>query len=223
MDTVGRGRDRLLGLLFLALVVLAIGLLIVGYGVPVGVGALAGLVLGFLAGTVGALWLGRGSGRSITFGGVEWSSESAQPTAALMAEMQELGEISSVDLGPIRSVLPVLARAEAGGLDIDLVTVEVHEAGLAMTLDVVSRPGTLPPASMARVLVSDDTGTTYRASAQGQGGLLSRMRYAVTAIPAPPPAATRLEITIERFYDPFSGGRQQESGPWTFSVALPPR
>jgi hypothetical protein len=202
---------------------LAIGLLIVGYGVPVGVGALAGLVLGFLAGTVGALWLGRGSGRSITFGGVEWSSESAQPTAALMAEMQELGEISSVDLGPIRSVLPVLARAEAGGLDIDLVTVEVHEAGLAMTLDVVSRPGTLPPASMARVLVSDDTGTTYRASAQGQGGLLSRMRYAVTAIPAPPPAATRLEITIERFYDPFSGGRQQESGPWTFSVALPPR
>jgi hypothetical protein len=140
-----------------------------------------------------------------------------------MAEMQELGEISSVDLGPIRSVLPVLARAEAGGLDIDLVTVEVHEAGLAMTLDVVSRPGTLPPASMARVLVSDDTGTTYRASAQGQGGLLSRMRYAVTAIPAPPPAATRLEITIERFYDPFSGGRQQESGPWTFSVALPPR
>jgi hypothetical protein len=223
METIGRGRDRLLGLLFLALVALAIGLLIAGYGVAVGVGALAGMVLGFLAGTLGALWLGRGSGRSITFGGMEWSSESAQPTAALMAEMQELGEISSVDIGPIRSILPVLARAEAGGLDVELVTVEVHEAGLAMTLDVASRPGTLPPASMARVSVSDDTGTAYRASAQGQGGLPSRMRYAVTAIPAPPPAATRLEITIERFLDPFPGGRQQASGPWRFSVALSSR
>lgn len=223
METIGRGRDRLLGLLFLALVALAIGLLIAGYGVAVGVGALAGMVLGFLAGTLGALWLGRGSGRSITFGGMEWSSESAQPTAALMAEMQELGEISSVDIGPIRSILPVLARAEAGGLDVELVTVEVHEAGLAMTLDVASRPGTLPPASTARVSVSDDTGTAYRASAQGQGGLPSRMRYAVTAIPAPPPAATRLEITIERFLDPFPGGRQQASGPWRFSVALSSR
>jgi hypothetical protein len=223
METIGRGRDRLLGLLVLALVALAIGLLIAGYGVAVGVGALAGMVLGFLAGTLGALWLGRGSGRSITFGGMEWSSESAQPTAALMAEMQELGEISSVDIGPIRSILPVLARAEAGGLDVELVTVEVHEAGLAMTLDVASRPGTLPPASTARVSVSDDTGTAYRASAQGQGGLPSRMRYAVTAIPAPPPAATRLEITIERFLDPFPGGRQQASGPWRFSVALSSR
>lgn len=223
METIGRGRDRLLGLLFLALVALAIGLLIAGYGVAVGVGALAGMVLGFLAGTLGALWLGRGSGRSITFGGTEWSSESAQPTAALMTEMQELGEISSVDIGPIRSILPALARAEAGGLDVELVTVEVHEAGLAMTLDVASRPGTLPPASMARVSVSDDTGTAYRASAQGQGGLPSRMRYAVTAIPAPPPAATRLEITIERFLDPFPGGRQQASGPWRFSVALSSR
>ncbi len=220
METIGRGRDRLVGLLLLVLVIVAVGLLIVGYGVAVGVGALAGLVLGFLAGTLGVLWLGRGSGRSITFGGMEWSSESGRPTAELMAEMQELGEISSVDVGPIRSVLPVLARADAGGLDVELVTVEVHEAGLAMTLDVARRPGTLPPASMARVSVSDDTGTAYRASAQGQGGLPSRMRYAVTAIPAPQPAATRLEITIERFFDPFPGGRQQASGPWRFSVAL---
>lgn len=223
METIGRGRDRLIGLLFLVFVIVAVGLLIAGYGVAVGVGALAGLVLGFVAGTLGVLWLGRGSGRSITLGGMEWSSESGRPTAELMAEMQELGEISSVDIGPIRSVLPVLARADAGGLDVELVTVEVHEAGLAMTLDVASRPGTLPPASMARVSVSDDAGTAYRASAQGQGGLPSRMRYAVTAIPAPPPAATRLEITIERFFDPFPGGRQQASGPWRYSIALPSR
>jgi hypothetical protein len=137
-----------------------------------------------------------------------------------MAEMQELGEISGVDIGRIRSVLPVLATAEAGGLEVQLVTVEVHEAGLAMTLDVASRPGALPPASMARVSLSDDTGTAYRASAQGQGGFLGRMRYGVTAIPVPPTLATRLEITIDRFFDPFPGSRQPAVGPWTFSVAL---
>lgn len=220
MDTVGRGWDRLVALLFLAIVVAAVVLLISGYGVAVGIGALAGLVLGFLAGTLGLLWLGRGSGRSITVGGMEWSSESGQPTAELMAEMQELGEISGVDIGRIRSVVPVLANAEGGGLDLQLVTVEIHEAGLAMTLDVRSQPGALPPASMARVSVTDDAGTAYRASAQGQGGFPGRMQYSVTAIPASPPDATQLEITIDRFFDPFPGSRQPAVGPWTFSVAL---
>ena len=221
MESVGRSWDRLPALLFLALVVVAVALLIAGYGVAVGAGALAGLVAGFLAGTLGLLWLGRGSGRSITFGGMEWSSDSGRPTAELMAELPEIGEISSVDLGPIRSVVPVLASAEAGGLDVQLVTVEVHEAGLSITLEVASRPGALPPASMARLAVSDDAGTTYRAAGQGQGGFPGRMRYAVTAIPVPPSAATRLDITIERFFDPFPGGREQASGPWRFSVALP--
>ncbi len=221
MGLSGRERGRLVGLLFLAVVIVAVGLLIAGYGVAVGVGALVGLVLGFVAGTFGLLWLGRGSGRSITFGGMAWSSLSEEPAAELMAEVRELGELSGVDTGPLLSVLPVLARAEAGGLEAELVTVELHEAGLSMTLDVASRPGTVPPASMALVSVVDDAGTSYRAAAQGQGGSPGRMRYAVTAIPAPPPRATRLEVTVERFLDPFPGGRRQATGPWRFSVVLP--
>jgi hypothetical protein len=137
-----------------------------------------------------------------------------------MAEMQELGEISGVDIGAVRSVLPVLATAEAGGVNVQLVSVEVHEAGLAMTFDVASHLGTLPPASMARLAVSDDAGTTYRASAQGQGGLPGRMRYAVIAIPTPPAAATALQVRIERFFDPFPGGRSAAVGPWAFSISL---
>ena len=220
METVGRRWDRLAGLLFLALVVAAVGLLIAGYGIAVGVGALVGLALGFLAGALGALWLGRGSGRSITFGGMEWSSESGRPTAELIAEMQELGEISSIDIGPIQAVIPVLGSAESGGLNVQLVSVEIHEAGLAMTFDVASHLGTLPPASMARLVVSDDAGTTYRASAQGQGGLPGRMRYAVTAVPTPPTAATALQVRIERFFDPFPGGRSSAVGPWSFTIPL---
>ena len=220
METVGRRWDRLAGLAFLGIVVVAIGLLVAGYGVAVGVGVLVGLVLGVLAGTVGALWLGRGSGRSITFGGMEWLSDADGPAAGLMAEMQEIGEISGVDIGRIRSVQPVLAIAAAAGLAVQLVSVEIHEAGLGMTIDVRSGIGALPPASMARVSVSDDVRTAYRAAARGEGGFPGQMRYAVTAIPAPPAAATRLEVTIERFHDPFPGGRQPAAGPWPFSVAL---
>jgi hypothetical protein len=102
-----------------------------------------------------------------------------------------------------------------------LVSVEIHEAGLAMTFDVASHLGTLPPASMARLTVSDDAGTTYRAAAQGQGGLPGRMRYAVSAIPTPPAAATAVDVRIERFFGPFPSGRSSAVGPWSFSIPLP--
>lgn len=222
MELSGRRWDRLVPLLFLAVVVLAAALLIAGYGVAVGVGALVGLLLGLVAGVVGVLWLGRGPGRSITFGR-EWSSGSEPPMPGLMVEMRELAEISGLDTGRTTMVVPVQATAEVEGLVVELVTLEIHEAGMVMTLDVTSRPGVLPAASTARVSVSDDAGTTYRAAAQAQGGMPGRMRYTVTAIPAPSRAATHLVITIERFFDPFPGGRQQAGGPWVFSVSLPPR
>jgi hypothetical protein len=174
---------------------------------------------------LGSLWLWRGSGRSVTIGGMAWSSD--RPMAALMpdeviTEMRDLSEISAVDLGMIRSVMPVLATTEAGGLSVQLLTIEQHEAGLAMTVEVHTQPGALPPASMARVAVADDIGTVYRASAQGQGGSPGQVRYQVTAIPTAPPAATRLDVRIERFLDPFPGGRRAVVGPWGFSVPLPP-
>jgi hypothetical protein len=220
MQTAGGLWGRLFGLLFLAVVVGAAALLIVGYGVVVGVGAIAGLILGSVAGILGSMWLGRGFGRSVTFGSMEWSSE--KPTPELMAEMREISEISGIDLGAIRSVRPVLATVEADGLSLQLVAIEQHEAGLAMTVDVRTRPGAFPPASMARVSVTDDVATAYRASAQGQGGSLGQMRYQVAVIPAPPPAATRLGIRIERFIDPFSDPGRATVGPWTFSVPLDP-
>ncbi len=209
-----------MGILFLAIVAGAVVLLIAGHGIAVGLGAFAGLILGVVAGTLGSLWLWRGSGRSITFGGTQWSAE--QPTVELMAEMRELSELSAVDLGAIRSVTPVLATAEAAGLAVQLVTIEHHEAGLAMTLDVRTGPGAFPPASMARVSVTDDAATAYRASAQGQGGWPGQIRYLVAVIPAPPPAATRLDVRIERFLDPFPDGRRSAIGPWTFAVPLHP-
>jgi hypothetical protein len=213
--------DRLLGAVILTVVVAAVGLLIAGYGVPVGFGTLVGLILGFLAGTIGSLWLARGAGRSVSFGGREWSSDWTNPGPDQIAEMQDLAAVSGVSLGTVGSVTPVLATAEAAGLIVQLVTIEHHEGGLAMTIDVRSRPGVLPPGSMARVAISDDVGTQYRASAMAHGGSPTEIRYVLTAIPALPDAATRLDMVIERFVDLMPGApRDATLGPWSFSVSL---
>jgi hypothetical protein len=211
-------RDRVLGLAWLALAVGVAVLLIAGYGLPVGLGALGGVLLGFVAGAVGALWLGRGSGRSITFGGQEWSSMSA--STVLTAELEDLSEIGSADLGDVRAVVPVLMAREASGLVVTVVAVELREGGVILSFDVQVRPGTIRPGWLARVLLADDVGTSYRAIAQGQGGSPTTTRYVATALPAPPSAATRLDVRIERFSDVEPGRDRTKDGPWTFTVPL---
>jgi hypothetical protein len=222
MQTDGRLWGRLFGFVFLAVVVGAVGLLIAGYGVPVGLGALAGLILGAVAGMLSALWLMRGFGRSVSFGGYDWSSEDTalRPSAEDMAAMHELAELSGIDLGPIRSIRPVLQTVEAGGRSVQLVAIEEHEAGLSMVFEVRTGPGVRPPGSMARVSLTDDAGTAYRAAGQGQGGWPGRMRYEVTATPALPPTATRLDVRVERFVDHFRRPAADDAGPWVFSVPL---
>jgi hypothetical protein len=200
-------------------------LLIAGYGVAVGVGALVGLVLGFLAGALGVMWLGRGPGRSVSFANLDWSSEdqsSDRPTADLIAEMHELTEVMTIDLGSVKSVTPVLMTVEAGGLSVELVSIEQREAGLTMLVDVRTHLGTVAPASMARVSVGDDVGTRYRASAQGHGGQAGAMRYVVSVVAAFPPSATRLDISIDHFIDPFPGRGRGIVGPWAFSAVMAP-
>jgi hypothetical protein len=211
---------RIFGFVFLIAVGGAVVLLLVGYGVPVGLGAVAGLILGFVAGMLGVLWALRGAGRSVSFAGMEWSSDSVPPTESLLAEMNELTEVQQIDLGGIQAVRPALQTVEAGGLTIQLVSVEEREAGMTLDLDVRVGVGARPPAHMAKVTVTDDLGTGYRASAMSQGGSPSHMRFGVSVIPALPPAATRLEVRVERFVDPFERRAADQAGPWTFSIDL---
>jgi hypothetical protein len=227
MDQAGR---RLPALLFVAIVLVAIVALLAGYGIPVGVGALVGLVLGAIAGVVGVLWLMRGPGRSVQLGSYSWSSSDTLsssdttrvPSRDSVAEMHELMEVLAVDLGPIQSILPVLSTVEAGGLEVQLVAIEVHEAGASLSLGVRAQPGTLPPLPMVKVSVTDDRGTPYRAIGQAQGGGPGRLRYEVTVIPAIPPASRQLSVQVDRFLDPFGGARRTSAGPWAFDVRLPP-
>jgi hypothetical protein len=189
----------------------------------VGVGALIGFVLGAMAGAIGVLWLGRGSGRSVHLAGYSWLSydTNASPSIDPVADMRELTEVLAVDLGPIQSIVPALSSVEADGLDIQLLAIELHEAGASLGFDVHARPGGLPPLPMVAVSVTDDLGTAYRALGQGQGGGPGRQRYEVAIIPAVPDAARHLSVRIDGFIDPFQGARRMPTGPWAFEVTLP--
>jgi hypothetical protein len=219
---MGDVRSRLPALLFWAIVLVAIVALLAGYGIPVGVGALVGLVLGAIAGAVGVLWLVRGPGRSIHLGGYSWSSLDATGVPSVdPSEMRELTDVLGVDLGPIHSIVPVLSTVEAHGLEIQLLAIELHEAGASLGFDVRARPGALPALQMVKVSVMDDVGTLYRALGQGQGGGPGRMRYEVTVIPAVPTASRHVSVQIDGFIDPFGGARGSQAGPWAFEVPLP--
>jgi hypothetical protein len=131
-----------------------------------------------------------------------------------------MSELASVDLGPTRTILPILATAEAGGLIVELVAAEIHDAGARLEVDVRSSPGSLPPGFFADVAVSDDVGTRYRASGQGNGGGPGPTRYAVVVVPPAPRSARQLEVRIERFLDPFPAAGRIATGPWAFRVVL---
>ncbi|HEV2005598.1 MAG TPA: hypothetical protein VGQ85_03210 [Candidatus Limnocylindrales bacterium] len=221
-------RGRIFGLVVLAILIGTIALLVAGYGLAVGLGALAGLVLGFAVGLFAffSTWQGRGQ---VTFGNSgssgSWSymsNVSMDETESPMENMRELSEVFTVDLGPVRSIIPVLATSVAAGLTLQLLDVELHEAGLALNLDMEVGHGVLMPPSMARVSITDEAGTAFRASAHSQGGSPTRVRVQVVAIPVPPTGTRNLIVRIAEFVDPpFPHMGRPVAGPWTFAISLP--
>jgi len=224
VNRIGGIAIQISALAFVAIVLVTIGLLIGGYGLPTGLGALVGFIVGSLAGLVGVLWLSRGSGRTVSVGGLHWNSQSSRsvdPDLERMALMRELTEVAGVDLGRVRRIVPVTETTKAADLTLQLIDVELHDAGLTINFDVEIGIGTLHPPHMARLSMTDDAGTAYRTSVQGNGSGPSRMRLFGVAIPAVPPSARRLTVRLDEFLDPFPPGPEPVVGPWTFEVDLP--
>jgi hypothetical protein len=222
MNARGFLRGRLMGLTFLMCLVVATGTLIAGQGIAVGLGALAGLILAFAVGLFAFFSIWHRNGQ-VTFGGSSSSHAFGETNAdpnGQRERIHDLTEILPIDLGRVRSVVPALSTSVANGFSVEMIAVELCEAGLALNLDVHVAPGLPHPASMARVSITDDLGTAYRASAQGSGWMPSRLRVQVKAIPAVPSAASRLTVRIEEFLDPFPGMGNAVTGPWVFEVPL---
>jgi hypothetical protein len=213
--------SRLPALVLLVLVIAAASLLVAGWRVPVGVGVLTGLVLGFVA-ILAAMAIAQRSGGSVSFSSMRPAPHQAEPGLALLEKHgRDSMRVVGVDAGDLQRVIAVGAAVEAGGVRLELIAVELRTDGGLATFVGQTRPPIGPPGHFAEVRVSDDANTAYVAAGQGMGGPTpTTTRHEVRFAPAPPEAAAVLSITIDRFIDPFPSGALPIEGPWTFEISL---
>jgi len=215
--------SRVPAFLLLGLVLVATALLIAGYGLPVGIGVITGLLLGS---AVVLAFLGLSS-RSRGGAGFTWLSPDVpanQPDHELIQRHgRDSMRVAGVDAGALRRVIPLGDAVEAGGTRVELVALEIREDGAIATLVAHTRPPGGPVGHFVEVTVSDDAGTAYVASGQGSGGANpGTSRHEIRFAPAPPEGTRTLTLRIEAFMDPFPfpGRAIQLRGPWEFRVTL---
>jgi hypothetical protein len=206
----------------LGLVLLAAALLIAGYGLPVGVGVIAGLLLG-LAVFLAFLAMNPRSRSYRGFG--TWSGGAGSTVEPAMAPLErhvrDSMRVIGVDDGALRRVIALGAVFESGGVRVELIALEIREDGCVATLVAHTRPPVGSVGHFIDVTVSDDGGMTYVASGQGAGGSgPGTSRHEIRFAPAPPETARTLTLRIEAFTDPFPGRAVEQRGPWEFRVEL---
>lgn len=214
-------------LVFIGLLVLVAFLLIAGYGLPVGIGFTAGLVLGTVAATVSWFWVRAGiaGSRSVSFGGFDDISTDPQANSADMERYaRAMNRVAAVEQGQLRRVVAIGQSAMAGRVRVELIALELRDAGGLVAVAVQSSPPNPPAGSFVELTVTDDVGTEYAAASSG-GGMSSpgSSRLEVRFAPAPPAAATTLVIRIDEFLEPLlgpSGHPDRLVGPWEFRVPL---
>lgn len=214
--------SRIPAFVLVGLVLVAAGLLVAGYGVAVGVGVIAGLILG-VAVVLAFLAMNPRSGASVGSG--SWSSSGRSADVPAMALVERHGRdamrVAGVDAGDLRRVIPIGEAVTAGGARVELVALEVREDGAIVTAVAHTRPPVGQAGHLMEVTVSDDAGTPYVASGQASGGSgPGATRHEIRISPAPPEGARTLTLRIEAFLDPFPGVADQLRGPWEFRIAL---
>ena len=213
-------RSRAPGLVLLAFLILTAILLVAGYGAPVGIGLLIGLVFGAAAGLFSVLWLRfRGGQSSMAFTSL---SPSHQASSFEMPDVfRDMDRVQRVDHGALIRVIPGGAADDVAGVRLELIALEIRSSGAVAHLAATSEPPAGTPGSFARVTIEDDLATAYVAAAMGSSGSAERMRFEVKFAPAPPAGAATLRVRIDEFLDPFPNhSRAPLLGPWLLSVDL---
>ncbi|MGA3029644.1 MAG: hypothetical protein ABSE58_02750 [Candidatus Limnocylindrales bacterium] len=213
--------SRLPAFSLLGLVLIAAALLIAGWGVAVGVGIIAGSLLG-LANFLAFLGL---SSRSRGGSSVSWLSRGGPSSGPDHELLQRFGRnsmrVAGVDAGTLRRVIAVGSSVEAGSARVEIVAVEIRDDGGIATLVAHTRPPVGHVGHFVEVTVSDDAGTAYVASGQGSGGSSTNAsRHEIRFAPRPPDGAHTLIVHVASFADPFPGVAARLDGPWEFRVPL---
>ncbi len=221
-----RGGFTPVPLIVIGVVLLAASLVVVGYGVPVGVGLFVGLALGFGVGVVGVLWLGAGPGRTVGLG--SWTFLTTDGVASGPPQFPDWfhngAPAAAVEMTALHRVVAVGQMTEVEAIRIEVTALELREGGgVALAVAHTEPPDARSLGPFARISVLDDVGTTYAAGSEGNGGSQFATRLTIRFAPAPPEAAGELTIRVEEFVNPFPGpARRQVVGPWVFVIPLGP-
>ncbi len=198
--------------------------MVVGYGVPVGVGLLAGLAIGSSVGVIAVLWLGARPGRTVGLGSFTFlSADGATSGPPEFPDwLQDGARAAAVEMTALHRILAVGQTTEVEAIRIELTALELRAGGgVAIAIAHTEPPDARPLGPFARISVLDDVGTTYAAGTEGNGGSQFATRLSIRFAPAPPEAAGELTIRIEEFVNPFPGpARERVVGPWVFVVPL---
>ncbi len=124
-----------------------------------------------------------------------------------------------VILSPLREVIGVGQVVEASGVSVELLVIEIREAGALLYLR--ARPVDGVRFLTAAVSVSDQSGTAYRTLDAGSHGSALHWAGQSVVMPAPPPGS-RLHIEILSFGWPRDYPEERRGatvvGPWRFDM-----
>jgi hypothetical protein len=204
------------------------------------------IVVGFVLG-IAAVWLveregrGRRQGAVHHFGTARSSvaplvrSPHQVPPAEMAALRRSVDQLVQVDASALRHVIGVGAVSVVGELTVELIAIEIRDAGCRGILRFRDGRGTIDagppftPVGEPEVTVADDLGTAYETGLAGWSGSASGGEAEFHFAPRPPAQARRLSIGSERFSasrlppdGPWSGPREGTPEPWTFTVEIEP-
>jgi hypothetical protein len=124
-----------------------------------------------------------------------------------------------VILSPLREIIGVGQVAAAGGVSVELLMIEIREAGAL--IDLRARPVAGVAFMTASVSVSDQLGTAFRALDAGSEGSAYHWAGQSVVMPAPPPGS-RLRVEILSFGWPRDDPEERRGasvlGPWRFDI-----
>ncbi|MDP2350019.1 MAG: hypothetical protein Q8M74_02560 [Chloroflexota bacterium] len=133
---------------------------------------------------------------------------------------------------PLRRVIGVGASASTDDLTVELIAIELRDAGGRGLLRFRSQIGRMGGSQYAmvgepEVDVTDDVGTYYEVGLGGWSGSQDGGDAEFTFAPRPPDDARRLSIVVERFRESrlppgheLSGPPDGIVGPWKFTVEI---
>ncbi len=128
--------------------------------------------------------------------------------------------------GPLRSVVAIGQTAEAGGVIVELIALEVRATFAVLTWR--ARPDGLRLLGSPESSVADDAGTRYRAWSTSSSGGEHGSQGEITILPSPPETARVLTVEFVAFghYGPFPSmlpraiRDDRAEGPWLFELPI---